>query len=88
MEPKNWHWQMSKSGGLKMKVKANCFYKYEPVMWDVLDPKTNLDPGDVVQVKKLFGCPPPNTMGHAHVYFDGRFAGLVHVNSLVKIKEA
>ena len=71
-----------------MKVKANSFYKYEPVMLDRYDAKTDLSPGDVVQVKKLPGCPPPNTMGHAHVYFEGKFAGLVHVNSLVKIKGA
>ena len=71
-----------------MKVKANGFYKYEPVMLDRYDARTDLSPGDVVQVKKLPGCPPPNTMGHAHVYFEGKFAGLVHVNSLVKIKGA
>ena len=65
-----------------MKVKTNQFYEYQPVPMDYLDPKTNLNPGDIVQVKKLPGCPPPNTMGHAHVYFKGRFAGLVHVNSL------
>ena len=70
-----------------MKVRTNGFYKFNPVMWDVLDSKTNLNPGDIVQVKNLPGCPPPNTMGHAHVYFEGKFAGLVHVNSLEKIQK-
>tara|TARA_Y100000310_G_C20028367_1_gene510619 strand:- start:111 stop:329 length:219 start_codon:yes stop_codon:yes gene_type:complete len=70
-----------------MKVKANSFYKFCPVMWDVLDPKTDLKDGDIVQVIKIPGCPAPNTMSHAHVYFEGQFAGLVHVNSLMKIKE-
>ena len=69
-----------------MKVKANGYYKYNPVMWDVFFSKTNLNPGAIVQVKKLPGCPPPNTMGHAHVYFEGEFAGLVHVNSLEEVK--
>ena len=68
-----------------MKVKANNFYKFNPVMWDIIDPKTDLKSGDVIQVKNLNGCPPANTMGHAHVYYDGKFAGLVHVNSLEKI---
>ena len=69
-----------------MKVKANSFYKYDPVGLDRWDSRTNLESGDIVQVKKIPGCPPPNTMGHCHVYFDGRFAGLVLCNSLEKIK--
>ena len=70
-----------------MKVKANSYYKYNPVGLDLWDSRTNLKPGDVVQVKKLRdGSPPPNTMGHCHVYFDGKFAGLVLTNSLEVIK--
>jgi len=26
-------------------------YKYNPVGWDILDPKTSLKPGDLVRVK-------------------------------------
>ena len=73
---------LTKHGGPKMKVKANSFYKYDPVGLDRWDSRTNLESGDIVQVKKIPGCPPPNTMGHCHVYFDGKFAGLVLTNSL------
>ena len=69
-----------------MKVKANSYYKYNPVGLDRWDSRTNLESGDIVQVKKIPGCPPPNTMGHCHVYFDGKFAGLVLTNSLEVIK--
>tara|TARA_Y100001973_G_C5137550_1_gene301151 strand:- start:134 stop:349 length:216 start_codon:yes stop_codon:yes gene_type:complete len=70
-----------------MKVKTNSYYKYSPVGLDCLDPRTNLMPGDIVQVKNIPGCPPANTMGHCHVYYKGKFAGLVLCNSLVKTKE-
>ena len=69
-----------------MRVRANSYYTFDPVPLDILDPKTDLEPGSLVQVKKLPGCPPPNTMNHAHIYHNGKFAGLVHVNSLIKIK--
>ena len=50
-----------------MKVRANATYIYDPCMLDVSDGRTNLKKGDVVRVKNLHGCPPCNTMGHAHV---------------------
>ena len=63
--------------GCKMKVKANSYYKYSPVGLDRWDARTNLMHGDIVQVKNIPGCPPANTMGHCHVYYNGKFAGLV-----------
>ena len=67
-----------------MRVRTNGWYVYRPAGWDVFDARTSLKAGDRVQVKKLPGCPPPNTMGHAHVYFDGKFVGLVATASLTK----
>ena len=68
------------------RVRAGQTYRYDPVMWDVFDPKTKLQEGDIVRVKNLHGCPPANTMGHCHVVDPqtGEFIGLVHVNSLHK----
>ena len=69
-----------------MKVRANSKYVYNAAGYDRVDPKaTGLTNGDVVTVVKLIGCPPPNTMGHAHVNGpDGKFAGLVDTLSLSK----
>lgn len=64
------------------KVRAGKEYEYQPVIWDKLDPKTALKPGDKVKVINLRGCPPANTMGHCHVEHNGQFVGLVHCNSL------
>ncbi len=65
------------------KVKVGKVYHYNPVMWDKLDPKTDLKKNDPVVVVNLRGCPPANTMGHCHVNrINGEFAGLVHCNSL------
>ena len=68
-----------------MKVITNKYYKYEAQGLDIWDARTSLKNGDVVQVKKLNGCPSPNIMGHCHVYKDGHFAGLVLTASLNKI---
>jgi hypothetical protein len=71
-----------------MRVRANNVYQFEPVPWDRLDPPYGvkagiLRAGDKVRVVKCPGCPPPNTMRHCHIEtLDGRFAGLVHTNSL------
>ena len=70
-----------------MKVRANSTYIYYPNMLDRLDGRTDLVPGDVVKVVNLPGCPPCNTMQHAHVELNGRFAGLVHTNSLHKLSD-
>lgn len=65
------------------KVRANNWYTFHPVGMDLYDPKTTLASGDIVQVKRAPGCPPPNTMGHCHVYdVAGKFRGLVLTNSL------
>lgn len=65
-----------------MKVQANREYIYYPTLMDRVDARTTLVPGSVVTVRNLPGCPKANTMGHAHVYYNGQFAGLVCTNSL------
>jgi len=65
------------------KVKAGCYYQYDPVMLDIINPPFgNIKTGDIVQVVNLPGCPVANTMGHCHVKLNGNFAGLICVNSL------
>lgn len=67
------------------RVRVNSVYVYQPVMIDVINPPYNIQAGDKVRVVNLPGCPKANTMGHCHVqHLDGRFAGLVCVNSLQK----
>lgn len=65
-----------------MRVKANTQYIYYPNMLDRIEGRTNLVPGSIVKVVNLPGCPKANTMGHAHVTYNGEFTGLVHTNSL------
>lgn len=70
-----------------MKVRTNSTYYYNPCMMDVIDPPYgNPEPGDLLKVVKLPGCPSANVMGHCHVNFadTGEFAGLVNTNSLTK----
>ena len=64
------------------KVRANQNYIFYPNGLDRIDGRTNLVPGSIVRVVNLPGCPRANTMGHAHVEYNGKFAGLVHTNSL------
>lgn len=71
-----------------MKVRANHEYIYYPNLLDRVDGRTDLVPGSIVRVVNLPGCPRANTMQHAHVYFEGRFAGLVHCNSLHPLSDA
>lgn len=67
------------------KVRKGSVYTYNPVLMDQLDPPYNINAGDAVKVIQLPGCPGPNVMGHCHVaHLNGDFAGLVHVNSLIK----
>lgn len=69
-----------------MKVRANKKYRYQPVGMDLWDSRgIDIQAGDIVTVVKLYGCPPPNTMGHCHIHKDGKFAGLVLCNSLEEI---
>lgn len=68
-----------------MKVRKGSVYVYRPAGWDTFDARTNLQPGEKVRVIQCHGCPPPNTMGHAHVErLDGEFVGLVQTASLHK----
>ena len=69
-----------------MKVRANAVYVYRPCMIDVIDRRANLTPGTTIRVKKLRGCPPCNTMGHAHVVHPETdvFIGLVCTSSLAR----
>ncbi len=69
-----------------MKVRANAVYVYRPCMLDMIDGRTNLTSGTKVRVKNLRGCPPCNTLGHAHVVHPatGLFIGLVSTASLFK----
>jgi hypothetical protein len=76
-----------------MRVHANSIYRFIPVSWDRFDPPIGvqegiLNSGDLVRVVNMNGCPKANTMGHCHVKtLDGRFAGLVHCNSLNAVKK-
>ena len=67
-----------------MKVKADSLYYYHPCLLDLVDGRTGLKSGDVVRVVNLHGCPPANTMRHAHVEcpVTGAFIGLVCTSSL------
>ena len=69
-----------------MKVRANACYIYRPCILDMIDGRTALTTGMRVRVKNLRGCPPCNTMGHAHVVHPetGEFIGLVCTASLAK----
>ena len=71
-----------------MRVQSNREYIYYPNLLDRIDGRTNLVAGSIVRVVNLPGCPKANTMHHAHVQFDGEFAGLVHVNSLHPLSDA
>lgn len=70
-----------------MKVQANREYIFYPNLLDRIDGRTRIAPGSVVTVVNLPGCPRANTMQHAHVYFRGEFAGLVHTNSLYSLAD-
>jgi hypothetical protein len=65
-----------------MRVRAGQSYIYYPNLLDRIDGRTRLVMGDIVKVVNLPGCPPANTMDHAHVELNGKFVGLVHTNSL------
>ena len=68
-----------------MKVRANSIYRYQPVLLDQINPPYGRpQPGQLLRVKNLHGCPPANAMGHCHVVDPqtGEFVGLVCCNSL------
>jgi uncharacterized protein YwlG (UPF0340 family) len=80
------------SGASNMaRVRTNSTYIFRPVLIDKTNPPYGVEvgilkAGDKVKVVRLPGCPPPNTMGHAHIAIaeTGEFAGLVATNSLNK----
>jgi hypothetical protein len=73
---------------IHMKVRANSEYIYYPNMLDRFDTRTpGLVPGSIVKVVNLYGCPSANVMHHCHVEYNGKFAGMVHTNSLHKMSD-
>ena len=65
------------------RVRAGSRYHFDPCALDLLHPCSSANSGDVVQVVKLHGCPPPNTMGQCHIQsLAGKFLGMVSTTSL------
>lgn len=60
-------------------------YTYDPVFFDRMSPPFGAEPGDVVKVVNLPGCPKAGVMGMCHISKDGEFAGMVCTNSLEPI---
>jgi hypothetical protein len=71
------------------RVRPGSVYVYNPCGWDIFDPRTGLEPGTMVRVVNLSGCPRANVMGHCHVADPetGRFIGLVCAASLNTVEE-
>lgn len=79
-------------GRVFTKVRVNSKYFYDPVPIDRFNPPYGvqaglLNPGDQVKVVNLHGAPKANTMGHCYIEKDGKFCGMVHVNSLKKERD-
>lgn len=74
-----------------MRVRVNSIYRFEACLLDRIDARDNTpEPGQIVRVVNLHGCPPANTMGHCHVVnaVTGEFIGLVCTASLEPASEA
>ena len=71
-----------------MRVRVGGRYRFDPVLFDVLNPPANLplEKGDIVVVTNLPGAPKANTMGMCYVTKKGVFAGMVMTNSLTPYK--
>ena len=70
-----------------MRVRKGGTYVYtrEHSLWEMTDATHDTPSGTEVRVIHPHGCPPPNTMGHAHVEsLDGQFIGLVDTRALRK----
>jgi hypothetical protein len=67
-----------------MKVHVGKTYKFQPVMFDVLNP-CQATAGQLVKVVNLHGCPKANTMGMCYIATveDGAFLGMVMTSSLI-----
>lgn len=65
-------------------MKGGTVYIYDPVGWDVFDPRTDLQAGARVVKTQPYGTPRNGTMGHCFVADadTGEFKGLVLVKSL------
>lgn len=63
-------------------------YEYQPVGWDIFDPRTHLQRGDRVVKIQPAGTPKNGTMGHCFVGDPETrdFIGLVLVKSLRRVK--
>ena len=68
-----------------MRVRKGSIYQFRASLWDIADRRSNTPTeGSLVRVCHPRGCPPPNTMGHAHVEtLEGKFIGLVACASLI-----
>jgi hypothetical protein len=70
-----------------MRVRVGSIYVFNPEGFDRFDPKTDLEPGELVRVINLSGAPPANTMGQCYVEREnnpGVFTGMVSTASLSK----
>jgi hypothetical protein len=67
-----------------MPPKRKTVYSYKPTGFDIWDPKTDLEEGDLVVKIQPRGCPPNGTMGHCFVGDPEteEFIGLVKESSL------
>ena len=66
--------------------KRQRVYFYQPIGYDLYDPKTTLARGTKVVKTQPFGCPKNGTMGHCYVKDANtmEFIGLVQEGSLTK----
>ena len=72
------------------RARVGSFYVFQPVPFDRCNPPAgipDLEPGSIVKVVNLHGCPPANTMGSCYVEHLGRFAGMVLTASLEPIRK-
>jgi hypothetical protein len=69
-----------------MRVRAGSVYMFRPAGWDRTAPShLGLTDGQRLRVVNLRGCPPANTMKHAHEQdLAGQIMGMVCTASLVK----
>lgn len=57
---------------IRVKVRVNAHYRYEPTGFDRFNATgTLVKAGDLVQVINLHGCPPANTFGQCYVRLVG-----------------
>lgn len=73
------------------RVRAGYCYVFQPVWFDQANPPFDAQPGDIVRVVNLPGCPRAGTMGMCHIErredTGWKFAGMVCTNSLRDLKD-